>query len=292
MSFTADIKRELSALPLPSRERRSCALSALLDTCGAQDGDGVHFVSENETVAAFLLALTEELCGVRMQVGASFDPKRERDKVTFLCTGEDAKKLLKCAAHEPEGEEESAAYLRGAFLGSGSCTIPRGDGKAGYHLEIIMRSAEGAEKLCEILDGVQIIGSTVRRGERHVVYLKSREAIADLLFLTGAESALRRMESVAAAREESNNFNRVSNCYAGNADKSAIASASQIVALQELAERGVLVTLPEQLQEAARARTESPTLSIAELAASMGLTKSCLNHRLRKLMQIHGEIHS
>lgn len=292
MSFTADIKRELSALPLISRERRSAALAGLLDTCGSVEGESLRFVSENETVAAFLLALTEELCGVTMQVGASFDPKRERDKVIFFCTGEGAKTLLGCAAREPEGEEESAAYLRGAFLGSGSCTIPRGDGKAGYHLEIVVRSPSGAEKLCEILDGVQIIGSTVRRGDRYVVYLKSREAIADLLFVTGAESALGRMENVAAAREESNNSNRVSNCYAGNADKSAIASASQIVAFNELKERGVLATLSEPLQEAARARMERPTLSIAELAESLGLTKSCLNHRLRKLIQIYGEKNS
>ena len=292
MSFTADIKRELSALPLISRERRSAALAGLLDTCGYAEGESLRFVSENETVAAFLLALTEELCGVRMQVGASFDPKRERDKVTFLCAGEDAMTLLSCAAREPEGEEESAAYLRGAFLGSGSCTIPRGDGKAGYHLEMVLRSADGAEKLCDILDGVQIIGSTVRRGERFVVYLKSREAIADFLSVTGAEAALRRMENVAAVREESNNFNRVSNCYAGNADKSAIASAMQIVAFNELQERGVLLALPEPLRETARARMERPTLSIAELAESLGLTKSCLNHRLRKLMQIYGERNS
>ncbi len=292
MSFTADIKRELSALPLPTREQRFCALEGLMDTCGTTENGGVHFVSENETVAAFLCDLCEETCGVRMQVGASFDPKRERDKVTFFCAGGDAEKLLACAAILPETEEERTAYLRGAFLGSGSCTIPRGDGKTGYHLEIVLKSAEGAEKLCDVLEGLQLIGNIVRRGDRQVVYLKSREAIADFLSMAGAGSALRKMENVAAAREESNNFNRVSNCYAGNADKSAIASAMQSVAFNELKERGILATLPEPLKEAATARMENPTLSIAELAESLGLTKSCLNHRLRKLMRIYGERNS
>lgn len=290
MSFTADIKRELRALPRPSERERLLSLAALVRTgCAVHEGRLV-FVSESEPVAEFFLALAEELCGVRMQVeSASLDPKRDRDKFVFSCGGEEAQRLSAAASERAVSEEERVAFLRGAFLGSGSCTIPRGTGKTGYHFEIIFRSAEDAEELCELLDGLQIIGSIVRRGDRYVVYLKSREAIADLISVMGADGALRKMEVVATAREESNNENRVSNCYAGNADKSAIASASQTVALEELRRSGVLGTLPQPLKEAAWARLGNPTLSLGELAAKLGVTKSCLNHRMRKLMRIYGE---
>ncbi len=292
MSFTADIKRELSALPLGTGERRFAALCGLLDTCATYADGRLNFVSENETVAAFFLALAEETCGVRPEVIAALDPKRERDKVTLSCRGQEAERLSAFFGREiaADGGEEDVAYLRGAFLGSGSCTIPRAASKTGYHLEIVFREEKSAEKLCDLLDGLQLLGNIVRRGERYVVYLKSREAISDFLSVAGASSALRRMENVAAAREESNNENRVSNCYAGNADKTAIASAAQAVALTALRQRGTLATLPEALRRVAEARMANPTLSLGELAGTLGITKSCLNHRLRKLMQIYGGI--
>lgn len=290
MSFTAEIKRELRGLPLDDGDCRRAALSALLDTCAAGGAERLVFVSESEENAEYFLALCEEVCGVRMQVeSATVDPKRERGKFTFSCTGEDAARLLRAKNYLPETERATAAYLRAAFLGSGSCTLPRGGNKTGYHLEIVCRSPADAAKVCDLLDASQIIGSTVPRGERQFVYFKSREAIADFLFVSGAKNALGRMEKLSAEREESNNENRVSNCYAGNADKSAIASAAQTVAFADLARCGILETLSADLQAAAEARMDNPTLSIGELARAMGVSKSCLSHRLRKLLRIYGE---
>ena len=107
--------------------------------------------------------------------------------------------------------------------------------------------------------------------------------------MLGAENALRKLNAVSAAREQSNNENRIQNCMAGNADKAAIASARQSLALRRLREDGVLQTLPAALRETAEARLEYPPLSLAELAALLGVSKGGLNHRMRKLMQIYGE---
>ena len=54
-----------------------------------------------------------------------------------------------------------------------------------------------------------------------------------------------------------------------------------------LESRGELAKLPEKLQETARLRLEYPELSLAQLAeaAVPPVTKSCLNHRLRKLVE-------
>ena len=161
MSFTADIKREIKGIALAPEERRA-ALSALLDTCAAVSAERAAFVSESEDIAEYFLGLCEEVCGVRMQVeSATVDPKRERGKLTFSCGGEEAERLGEAKGYLPAGEETTAAYLRAAFLGSGSCTLPRGVGKTGYHLEMVCRSSSDAEKLCELLDASQIIGSVV-----------------------------------------------------------------------------------------------------------------------------------
>ena len=157
----------------------------------------------------------------------------------------------------------------------------------GYHLEFIFTSAAVAEDFRYLLSTLELLSKSVMRGEKYVVYLKSREALSDFLSVTGARSALKTLESVSAEREESNNLNRVENCFAGNADRTAIASALQTVALGELKSSGGLETLDEHLKELACARLANPTLSLSELAETLGITKSCLSHRMRKLMEIH-----
>lgn len=300
-SFTQIVQRDITG-SLPAE--RSCVLSmlaALLSTSGArsvgENGPYFEFTCESEEVAAFMLELVRSAFGVTMTVkGAVRDPKKGKDKLTFCCEGEGtAERLAEIEAHglsrlTADFRADCAqAYLAGSFLGGGSCTLPRGGVRTGYHLEFVIRTYEEAILFLELLDRFQLIAGAVNRGERAVVYLKSREAIGDFLSVVGADSALRRLESVSAAREESNNRNRVENCTAGNADRAAIASASQIVAIREMAERGTLSALPEPLRAAAEARMNAPALSLGELAETLGISKSCLNHRLRKLMRIHEE---
>ncbi len=293
MNFSSEIRRELMRNVPKKRCCDLALLRAFLDTSGtiAQGrGGGFSFTSENEDIAGYMLGIVEKLFCVRMTVeGAVRDPKHGRDKLTFSYRGEGgaafAEELLN-ARLLPCCEQ---AYLRGAYLGSGSCTLPRGDSKTGYHLEFVFRTRERALALLEILDGLQLIGSIVKRGEKSVVYCKSREAIADFLSVVGAEGALKTLEDVSAVREENNQENRVLNCLAGNADRAAMASAEQTVAFAHLKKTGLLLSLPEPLRAAAEGRLLYPTLSLAELAEKLSVSKSCLNHRIRKLMQIYTE---
>lgn len=293
MNFSDEIRREL----IKSVPKERCCLLALLraflDTSGSMRGGRMaefSFTSENERIAAYMLGVVEKLFSVRMTVaGAVRDPKHGRDKLTFRYGGEEAGKFVEELLASAQKPCCMQAYLCGAFLGSGSCTLPGGDKKTGYHLEFVFRSEERAEALCDLLDRLQLIGSTVRRGEKYVVYCKSREAISDFLSVSGAEGALKTLENVAAAREENNRENRVLNCLAGNADRAATASADQTVAFGYLKDKGMLSALPRPLRDAAEGRLAYPTLSLTELAEKLGVSKSCLNHRLRKLMKIYTE---
>ncbi len=287
-NFTWEIKRDFLQNFPRDEDCVEAALSALLATAGSATPRGeIGFTSENERVAEYFLRLSERLALRAELWNAERDPKSKKDKLTFLCKSGEAERLMRSDSYRyAESEERALAYLRAAFLGSGSCTLPQNGAKTGFHLEFAFTSLESAEGFCEILAVFELLGKLVKRGERYVVYLKSREAISDFLSVSGAHSAFKRFEEVSALREESNNSNRVSNCFAGNADKTAIASAAQTVAFSELERTGKLETLPEELRAAARARIGNPTLALSELAAMLGITKSCLNHRLRKLMQL------
>lgn len=295
-NFTNDVKRDLLKKIPENRCCRLALLSAFLQTSGcvlsSSERAEIAFTSENEEVAACFLTLFEELFGVGMTVAEAVrDPKLGRNKLTFLYAGRDAIGFLEELSSAENFADErdccSRAFLAGVFLGGGSCTIPREGSKTGYHLEFVFRKEADAENFCELLERFQLIGNVIARGEKFIVYFKSREAMGDFLYVVGARAALKRLENVSEERDRNNRDNRVNNCYIGNADKTAIASAEHIVVLKDLQARGILNSLPEPLLQTAQCRMENPTLSLTELAERLHIGKSCLNHRMRKLMQIY-----
>lgn len=292
-NFTNEIKRDLVAFFPTTRAGSLAAMAAFLSTSGTLTDDGFEIVSENERVAEYFQRLAEGL-GIQPQIlEVTRDPKRKRDKLTFYCGGTSAEHILRetrsLREHLEEDEDAALCYLRAAFLGGGSCTLPRDGASTGYHLECVFFTQQRAEEFCNLLSGFELFGKLVARGDTFVAYVKSREAISDVLSVLGADHALKKLDAVSAARARSNNRNRIQNCMAGNADKAAIASAAQTVAVKQLQASGRLQTLPEQLRITALARLENPTLSLSELAELLGVSKGGLNHRMRRLMQLYGE---
>lgn len=115
------------------------------------------------------------------------------------------------------------AYIRGAFLGSGSCTLPKEDESgSGYHLEIVFFGEALADNFCDLLAQFDVLAKCVQRKNSYVVYLKSKDSISDFLQLCGAENCLEKLDGLAERREMRNNINRVANCMQKNYDKSDI----------------------------------------------------------------------
>ncbi len=279
MSFTQEIKRELIKSAPQTRREGLSLFCGVLDAGGKEDGAGAFLSLESENTAEYLLSLAESMGLPMTLTEAAYDPKHGRDKLTFFLAGE-------LGLPAELSQTEAVAYLKGAFLGGGSLTLPRAGKKTGYHLEFEL-AAERSERFEEILDGLQFVFGVTERGERAVVYIKSREAISDFLSVVGADSALGRFNEVSAMREENNRENRALNCSSGNADRAAIASVEQVRAFSALKRAGKLSELPAALREAAEARMENPELSLSELALALGLSRSCLYHRLRKLMEYY-----
>lgn len=125
----------------------------------------------------------------------------------------------------------------------------------------------------------------MKRKESAVVYIKSKEAISDFLSVVGAENSLKKFSGLVEKRDESNRSNRAANCFSGNADKAATASVRQVMAIRTIERAAGADFLSAELKETAKARLENPSASLQELAAELGISKSCLNHRMRKLTE-------
>ena len=121
-----------------------------------------------------------------------------------------------------------------------------------------------------------------------MTYFKQSETIADFLTFLGAPLAAMELMNAKAEKDLRGGVNRRVNCDATNLDKAVEAAQSQGAAIRRLEAAGRLKELPDKLQETAALRLAHPELSLSELAEAFDppVTKSCLNHRLRKLVEL------
>ena len=84
-----------------------------------------------------------------------------------------------------------------------------------------------------------------------------------------------------------NTVTRQINCDTANVDKTLSAAEAQMDRIREIEREIGLENLPPDLAEVALLRIANPSVSLSELAqlADPPVTKSCINHRMRKLMR-------
>jgi DNA-binding protein WhiA len=182
------------------------------------------------------------------------------------------------------------AFLRGAFLGSGSICDPRKP----YHLEFVAAGKVQADFLAELANSFGLKSKVTQRKNNYVVYLKDSDKISELLGIMGAFNSLLKFEDVRVIKQVRNSVNRVVNCETANLNKTISASMRQIDNIKFLKDVKVFYELPENLKAIAEARLMAPDLSLKELGEMMDppLGKSGVSHRLKKIDNIAEAIKS
>jgi DNA-binding protein WhiA len=174
------------------------------------------------------------------------------------------------------------AMLRGIFLGCGSVNAP----SARYHMEMVLPTHGWAVKLAELLHEQGVRAGVTERAGHQLLYIKDGDGIVRALSLMGASRAVMEFENVRVVREVSGQVNRRLNFETANIDKTIGSAMRQVAAIEQLERSGRLDELSPALREVARARRVYPDLNLAELAVRMRLSKSAVNHRLRRLVEI------
>jgi hypothetical protein len=178
------------------------------------------------------------------------------------------------------------AFMRGALLNASISMGP-----AGTHVEYVFRKRRQAQDLRSRLREVGVHAGILPRRGRSVVYVKGQEEVATLLRLTGANRALLDFEAGRVARDVRNRLNRLLNAEEANLDRTVRAADRQLQAITQLDEAGELDRLPEALREAAAQRRRQPDADLDTLASAMGLSRSAMNHRLRRLVALAADLH-
>ena len=297
ISFAGKVKSELCRMGI---SRLCCARAegyGVLLYCNTFMPGEVRIITESGDFAARLPKLFHKAFGVKFDRVP--EEKNGKGKLIFGITepdklekiinilGYDGRQLT--ALHVNFGllEEDCCrtAFLRGAFLAGGSVTDP----SKNYHLELITAHASVSREAAALLTELGFAARSIDRGANTVLYFKKSEAIEDFLTKIGAPCAAMDIMSAKVEKSMNNSINRKVNCDTANADKVVAAAQEQIDAIRRIERDYGLDVLPEKLQSAALLRIANPEASLADLATLSypPVTKSCLNYRLKKLMEFH-----
>ena len=180
-----------------------------------------------------------------------------------------------------------SAFLRGAFLAGGSVSDP----SKSYHLELCTTHFNVSRELAALLREAGFEPKQTTRKSNYITYFKPSETIADFLTALGAPVSAMELINTKLEKHLRGSVNRRVNCDSANLDKAVDAALEQVEAIERYARSRGLDSLPDKLRATAELRLDHPELTLAQLASLSDppVTKSCLNHRLRKLMELAGE---
>lgn len=299
MSFAAEVKKELTGLAV-QKNLAQAELAALIRMNGSLSLNNHQFIlnvqTENAAIARRIFTLLKEHYGVRSELLVRRKMKLKKNNVYIVRLKQETQKILldldimdgamfqsHISNEIKQSEKKTRAYLRGAFLASGSVNNPE---TSRYHLEISSIYEEHNQDICDLLNQFDLNARTLERRNGYITYLKGAEKIADFLTLIGATNSMLKFEDVRIVRDMRNSVNRLVNCETANMNKTIDAASKQIENIHFIEATVGLQSLPEKLQEIAELRIQNPEISLKELGEmipSGAISKSGINHRIRKI---------
>jgi cell division protein WhiA len=304
MSFTAMIKKELTQL-----QSETCCKTAELSALVRMNGT-VHImhkkpmidiVTENPSTARYIFSLVKNLYQIHPEVLVRKKVRLKKNNVYLIRLTSDTSRILeelhimkKNSWERVEGISQTLigrpcckrAYLRGAFLAAGSVNNPD---SASYHLEIVSTYQDHSQSLCEVMNQFHLHAKVIERKKGFVVYIKEGDKIGEFLNIIGAHPSLLEFENARIMKDMRNSVNRLVNCETANLNKTIQAAMRQIENIKRIDREIGLEQLPKKLREVAEARLKYPEANLAELGQLLPegkISKSAINHRLRKLEEI------
>lgn len=304
MSFSGNVKEELSEHWSSARHCQIAELAAILGLCGSiiinsRNEYRVKVHTENKAVARKVFTLIKKTFNIESDISIRRNIQKQSVSYSVVVKQhQDALRVLqavKLIDEHLDGFEEvrivnpivvqqtccKRAFIRGAFLAAGSMSDP----KKAYHFEIVCAAEPMAEQIRELMSSFSMDAKIVQRKKSYVVYLKEGSQIVDILNIMEAHVSLMELENVRILKEMRNTVNRKVNCETANLNKTVSAAVKQLEDITYLRDTIGLEKLSEGLEEVASARLSHPDASLKELGALLSppVGKSGVNHRLRKL---------
>ena len=301
MSYASQVKKELTNLEVHPEHARA-ELSALIRMNGSLSLAQHHFIlniqTENPAIARRIYSLLHQLYTVDSELVVRRKMKLQKNKQYIVRLRQHVQAILadlrivqkdsfqiRTDISEDiwSSQQRARSYLRGAFLAGGSVNNLE---TSRYHLEIYTLYEDQNQGLVKLMNQFQLNARATQRRNGFIVYLKEAEKISDFLQIIGATASMLKFEDIRIVRDMRNSVNRLVNCENANINKTIKAAAKQVANIRYYQENFGLEKLPVKLKEIAELRLANPEVSLTELAQMVPggpISKSGINHRLRKL---------
>lgn len=308
MSFASEIKKELSILEVGQSCCIKAELSALIRMNGvisiSKDMYTLDVQTENAAIARRIYKLIKHIYEHPVEILVRRKMKLKKNNVYIVRLLKDVDQFLQTLNIFNQKNEIlrtiskvylekdccKRAYLRGAFLAGGSINNPE---TSSYHLEIYNYYEEHNKSLCHLLNSFDLKARVHKRRNGYITYIKEAEKITEFLIIIEAHNALFKFEDVRIVRDMRNSVNRLVNCETANLNKTITAAFRQVESIKLIDETIGIDQLPERLQNVAVARLKHQEASLNELSKLVEgeeISKSGVNHRLKKLDEIAEKI--
>lgn len=282
MSFSYDVKEELSSIKnYKNTEILEAEFLGYILTGNATLEDGkVVYITENEYNI-------ERLFKILFALKIEYEPEIKGKFFEAIIDSQAVTdRFLKFA--NVNDDEIKKNIIKGAFLGAGSVTDP----EKNYHLEISFGDRKNAEFILNLCKTYNIEFKILEVNSKYVLYIKEGEQISAFLACIGANKAVLKFEDIRVYKEMKNNVNRIVNMETANLNKTIDAAILQIEDIKLIKEKNKFDDMPEELKEVAILRLENPEASLKEIGEMLEnhLSKSGVNHRLKKIQEIAEEL--
>lgn len=302
MSFASDVKKELTLLEVHQANAKA-ELMALIMMSGSLSLANHRFIlnvqSENPAIARRIYQLLKKFYAVESEVLVRRKMKLKKNNLYVVRLRKGTENVLtdlgifdghqitrQAAISLLHQDSQIRSYLRGAFLAAGSVNNPE---TSRYHLEIYSLYEEQNDLICRQINRYHLNARKTQRRSGYITYLKEAEKIADFLSLIGATNAMLKFEDIRIVRDMRNSVNRIVNCENANLNKVADASNRQLNNIKYIQQQIGLDRLPAKLRDISLARLAHPEISLKELGEMVPngpISKSGVNHRLRKINEL------
>lgn len=302
MSYTVKIKEEISTIE-STKSELIAELSGYLRNNGTIHKNKVTMTTENkflvERIKESLKSLYNKECQIEIISNVNFSKKllyqltidKESHNI-FINLGildKDNKYLENVPNYIVGANEEIRAYLRGVFAATGSINDPK---TSRYHMELLILHPQEAVFVQKLLNIFDLNAKILSREKGYMIYLKEAEKISDFLKIIGATKAVLYFEDIRIYRDQKNKTNRLNNMEQANMDKVIQTAEIQLEDIRIIEENDGLMLLDDKVREVLEYRKKYPEASLKELSeiisleTSKPISKSGLNHRLRKIKEL------
>lgn len=293
MSYSQKVKREVMAISGLSQLEMLGEIKTAIKSKGGIKNDKIEIKFDNILMASRFYGLLQEVTKLKIVIKYSISKNFGEHKVYNVSIPN--QKGYKDFIHKLLGltnslllsnDELLRGAVRGYFLYSGYVKDPEKE----YAMDFFIDSYEGAEELYDLLDALDKKVFKAIKKNKNLVYLRNSEDIMDILVTVGSMQEFFKYEETTMMKDLKNKTIREMNWEVANETKTLNSANRQLKMIEYIEEECGINNLSPVLKEIAEIRLRYTESSFQEIADLIGISKSGVKNRFRRLEDFYNEI--